>query len=234
MGLVNDGGVRAVNDKAARPTGSGDVLINVAGLAVVVALLAIGIAYAIDGLDRRTATSASPTPAVDMAANVAGVALKVPAPWLKDPDAPASAFSDRLDLSVAIDLGDKLVPMTLTLVSRTRARASAALVDSVYLQHFGPEELGGVPGLIGKPLTGGAGYDGETVWYDPIRLNPFAAKCAAPLGAETSGRCLRTLVLDSGLAAIVAFPDTALAAWRDFDVPLAALLERIGAGRPLG
>ena len=217
-------------DKVVSPR---DAIANLAAIALAVALLAVGIAYGIDALGRNAGQadeSASAKALVTV--NVSGVALAVPSKWLRFGDRPESAFSDRLDLDLELDLGGKVaVPVTLTFVPKTRAKASSALLDSVYLQHFGKAERDGIPGLIGKPLNGDTGFQGETVWYDPIRVNPFVAKCAAPVGSDDAVSCLRTLALDSGLAAILGFPDTVLGLWRSFDAPLAALFEKIGAGR---
>lgn len=224
-----------MNNGAEKPAGLGDVMTNVLGLIVITAFVAIGLAYAIDALNRRAGTDrGTDVPVAMVPVNVSGVALSVPAPWLKYPEQLESAFADRLDLSVTLELGSEPVSVTLTLLPKTRVRSSAALIDSVYLQHFTGDERRGAPGLIGKPLTGGEGYDGETVWYDPIRFNPFVAKCAPPLDAEKSGSCLRTLILDSGLAVIVDFPDTALKDWREFNAPLASTLTSVGAGALVG
>ncbi len=214
---------------------SREVLWNLSVLALIVALMAIGIAYGVDTLTRNTGdTEQSATASTLVPVNVAGVALSVPDSLLRFSNRPDADFSDRLDLVVALDLGGPApVSASLTLLPRARTQASAILLDTVYLKHFSSKEIHGVPGLVGKPLTGGDGYDGETVWYDPIRADPFVAKCAPPLGDATEGTCIRTLVLDSGLSAILGFPQSALISWRQFDAPLLDILNRIGAGTVL-
>lgn len=212
-----------------------DALTNVLAIAIAVALAAIGLAYALDALNRKNAETDSTTRFFAMVpVNVSGVELEIPSNWLRFSSQPETPFSDRLDLALPLDFsGATPVQITLTIVPRARVRASSTLLDSVYLQHFSAEETPGVPGLVGKPLAGGEGYQEETVWYDPIRINPFVAKCAPPLAKDEQGICLRTLVLDSGLAAILGFPETALQEWRRFDALLATVFDRIGAGEIL-
>ncbi len=214
-----------------RPAGH---LTNFLAIGIVVALVAVAIAYGIDAVGRRSERLAQADALLaTVPVNVSGVALTVPAAWLRFPEQPGSDFSDRLDLALSLDIdAETRLPVTLSLVPKARARASSALLDTVFLQHFSKEELSNaVPGLIGKPLTGSEGYQGETVWYDPIRQDPFTAKCTSPLAEDGANACLRTLVLDSGLSATFGFSEAALADWRKFDMPLAAMLERIGAGR---
>src|SRR5690606_36522236 len=87
----------------------------------------------------------------------------------------------------------------------------------------------GVPGLVGKPLKAAEGYSGETVWYDPLSPAPFVAKCASGVTPDKPDRCLRTIHLRTGIAAVLSFDATALAGWRNFDEELALWLGQIGA-----
>ena len=224
-----------MSEQTAKTAAQRDVLANLVMLALIVVLVALGAAYGIDALSRAS-NSASTDAASDLRVpvNVAGVALNVPEAALRTGQQTGSAFADRLDLRIPLTLAeDTTLPFDLTLMPKARARASAALLDSVYLQHFTGAEKRGVPGLIGKPLTGGDGYDGETVWYDPISADPFTAKCAPPIAEGDDGTCMQVLVLDSGLSAILGFPESALQHWRAFDAPLKAVFEDLGAGTPL-
>lgn len=215
----------------------GDVLANLVGLVLIVALLAVGAAYGIDALNRKKDMQEhGEADQAVVTTNIAGVVIAAPSVALKNPGDLGESFQDRLDLVLPLPSTTNAEDWTIgvTLVPKTRARASSALLDTVYLKHFSAEEVGGVAGLIGKPLIGGDGYDGETVWYDPIAAKPFAAKCDAPIEGEEDSRCVRTLVLDSGLAAIVTFRAAALADWRNFDAALIGFFERIGAGHISG
>jgi hypothetical protein len=120
--------------------------------------------------------------------------------------------------------------IVVDLVPRSGVRASAHLLDSVYLHLFQSGEVSGGPtGLIGKPLRPAEGYSSEVVWYDPISAEPFVAKCAAATERARAADCLRTVYLAPALAAIYRFPADALAGWRSMDELLLAQLRRIGA-----
>ena len=108
-------------------------------------------------------------------------------------------------------------------------RASSGLLDAVYLHQFEDGTIGGVPGLVGKRLMSRDGYAGESVWYDALSPDPFVAKCLDPISDTTAGRCVRTVQLPSGLAAIYTFDATALPYWRQFDSAMADWLEHAGA-----
>ena len=108
-------------------------------------------------------------------------------------------------------------------------RPSASLLDGVYLHQFQQAQLTGPVGLIGKPLQAGDGYEGETVWYDPLTSSPFVAKCQAPIVEDAPGKCLRSVYLGPGIAAVYAFDQDVLTNWRKFDAELHPLLDKIGA-----
>ena len=233
--MVNGGKGGCVGSRTGRMAESREVLVNLLGLVLIVALIFVGIAYGIDALSRAQdqGTTASGNQA-RVSVNISGVALSVPAADVRRGSGTGATFSDRVDLALTLDLAEAApLPITMSLVPKARAQASAALLDSVFLKRFSAEEKRGAPGLVGKPLVGGDGYDGETVWYDPIGIDPFTAKCAPPLPGESSGACVRTLVLDSGLSAVLDFSEAALHHWRQFDAPLRAYLADIGAGTPV-
>ena len=227
-------GIRRRARGTARPPAAKEsgYLTNLLAMTIVLALVAIAVAYGIDAAGRTTREHQARAALATVPVNVSGVALTVPTAWLRFPEQPNSAFSDRLDLAMDLELADGLpLPITISLVPKARARASSALLDTVFLKHFSAEERHGVPGLIGKPLTGSESYASETVWYDPIRQDPFTAKCTTPVGEDDTDTCLRTLRLESGLSAIIGFSEAGLARWRQFDAPLADLFARIGAGK---
>ena len=68
----------------------------------------------------------------------------------------------------------------------------------------------------------------ETIWYDALSADPFVAKCAAPVAEGTAARCLRTVYLGPGLAAVYAFSADVLENWKRFDPEIRALLTKIG------
>lgn len=197
-------------------------------IAVLVALVALGIAYAVDAAG-RAARHAEPQGVVTR--TIGGTTLRIPADWLSPNDHSSGGFAKEIDLSVTLPLGAKGADTSIdiSLMPRSRVRPSASLLDGVYLHQFMPEQLSGPPGLVGKPMMATEGYEGETVWYDPIGQSPFAAKCQAPLAADQPGRCLRAIYLGANVAAVYSFDDTVLANWRRFDAALHPILAQIGA-----
>ncbi|KKB84057.1 hypothetical protein VW29_12405 [Devosia limi DSM 17137] len=204
---------------------------NLAGIAVLVLLLAVGAAYVID--DRgRAARIAQPDPADQriVMLTLSGKDLSIPASWFRYDEQMRPGFSRQVDLQVRLGQdGGTPLSVDVTLLPRSRARPSSALLDAVYLHQFNGETLAGVPGLVGKPLQQANGFAGETVWYDALAADPFVAKCMASIQAEAPARCLRTVYLSSGIAAVYAFDATALPGWRSFDIEMKNWLEPIGA-----
>ena len=205
---------------------------NLAGIAVLVLLMAVGLAYLVDRAGR---SSAPVQPALGdgeiVQQTIAGRELDIPAAWFRYGEQIKSGFASQIDLRFLLQLepGMAPLPVGVTLLPRSRARASSALLDAVYLHQFEDGMKGGVPGLVGKSLVSRDGYAGETVWYDPLSPVPFVAKCAAAVTPGRPDQCLRTIHLQSGLAAVLSFDATALPSWRQFDQELALWLGQIGA-----
>lgn len=202
---------------------------NLGVIALLVALGGIGAAYVITGAERagRPATAGAP-----VTRTIAGATLTIPAAWMSGTnDSGGNGFARQVDLALNLPLGPggAMRSIDVTLTQRSRVRPSAALLDGVYLHQFLPGELSGPAGLVGKPMAAAEGYEDETVWYDPLSPAPFVAKCQSPIVAGEPGRCLRTVYLSSGIAAIYGFGDDVLESWKSFDAVLAGPLKRIGA-----
>lgn len=212
--------------------GRDQVAYNLAGIAVLVLLAAVGVAYAIDQAGRN-AQPVQPqlTDANRVTQTVAGQELAIPASWFRFGEDMKSGFASQVDLTLRLSLDPQQTPFAVeaTLLPRSGARASSALLDAVYLHQFADETVGGIPGLVGKPLLASEGYAGETVWYDPLSPAPFVAKCAAAPEPTRPDRCLRTIHLSNGLAAVLSFDIQALRAWKNFDAELGLWLGQIGA-----
>lgn len=210
----------------------GTVGYNLAGITLLVLMLAVGGAYVVDQAGR---TARPPLPDVNdadtLTQTIAGRELAIPTRWFRYGEQVRNGFASQVDLNLRLDLavGEPPVPVQLTLLPANRARSSSTLLDAVYLHHFAETRASGVPGLVTQPLVASGGYDGETVWYDPLSGSPFVAKCMAPIEPGAEERCLRTVHLPTGLAAIFSFDRTALAHWRQFDAAAAVWLGRIGA-----
>jgi hypothetical protein len=201
---------------------------NLGLIAVGAAILGLGLAYLLNGAARPHTEAAISAGMV--ARSLGGTALTIPANWLTEP-ADGESFAKQVDIALTLPLGPSGSPrrIDVTLTQRSRVLQSAALLDGVYLHEFQADQLTGPPGLIGKPLVSKDGFENETVWYDPINPAPFVAKCAAPITNGSPGRCLRTVYLGPGIAAVYRFDEDTLSNWRKFDAEMHPLLDRIGA-----
>lgn len=205
---------------------------NLAAIAIVLALLGLGAAYLIDAAGRGARLQAHRLDTeTTLTRTLGGRDLEIPLSWFRYEEQRVEGFAKQIDLRFELPLGvdDANEPVDVTLLPRSRARPSAALLDGVYLHQFLPEQLNGPLGLVGKPLRSDEGYADEAVWYDALSANPFVAKCSKPVATSLVGQCLRTVYLGTGIAAVYAFPETALAHWREFDTFLRARLGQIGA-----
>jgi hypothetical protein len=217
---------------AHRQTGHASLAYNLAGIAVLVLLLAVGAAYLIDELGRA---SRAPAPSLDdsdpILQTISGRELSIPTAWFRYGEQIRNGFTNQIDLRVLYspEGAEAALPVDITLLPRSRARASARLLDGVYLHQFEDRTLGGVPGLVGKPMISSNGYAGESVWYDALSPNPFVAKCVEPVAPDGAAQCVRTVYLPSGIAAVYTFDATFLQSWRQFDTEMERWLSHIGA-----
>lgn len=233
--MVNFGDLRgkpSVSDTLpSRPdSDAGPSLYGLVVVAMVVAILGLGAAYATGAwLDAAREEPHNPALAATHLVTIGAQHYVVPAALMSDPIQRRDGFSDRLDMALIMPLGPdgSLTPVDVTIMPRGRMRTSAGLLDSVYLLQFAPAQLQGAPGLVGKPLSGDAGTNGETVWYDPLSPTPFVAKCTAPIIMGTEQKtCIRTVQLSDRNTAVFAFEPSVLYNWRNFD----SAVENIMAG----
>lgn len=217
-----------------RHPGHSSLAYNLAGIAVLVLLMAVGAAYMIDELG---GAAQAPLPRLSDAdpvqQTISGRELSVPSTWFRYGEQIRDGFTDQIDLRIRFS-PDTALPsqsVDVTLLPRSRARASSSLLDHVYLHQFEDASIGGVPGLVGKPMRDSNGYNGETVWYDALSPDPFVAKCLEPISEEGTAQCVRTVYLPSGIAAVYTFDATVLQSWRQFDAEMERWLAPIGAWR---
>ena len=204
---------------------------NLAGIALLVLMGAVGLAYLVDELGRQARIAPPSLEAGNtVSQTISGRELAIPESWFRYGEQLKPGFTDQIDLRIAFTVPTGLsLPVDVTLLPKSRAPTSAALLDTVYLHQFDGETIGGVLGLIGKPMTAGSGYQGETVWYDALSPNPFVAKCVEPVAGMSGTKCVRTVYLPSGIAATYTFDAAALQSWRQFDAQMEPWLIRIGA-----
>jgi hypothetical protein len=200
---------------------------------LVLVLGGLALAYAIEAArhQRREPAHRADTTTV-LTRTLSGRELTIPRSWFRYPEQAADGIARQIDLHLALPLGPGGTPrkVDVTLLPRSAVRSSARLLDNVYLHLFEAAQLEGPPGLVGKPLTGKGGYEGEIVWYDPLSSDPFVAKCSTLPTTGTQPSCLRTVHLAPGIAAIYTFGADLLANWRDFDAAMRVPLEQMGIG----
>lgn len=211
---------------ASAKDGGHSIGFNLGAIALIVAVLGLGAAYAIDAAGR-----AAPAQSAPVKRTLGGHELLIPSAWLREDAERSEGFAKQVELRLVLPLGPEAAQRAIdvTLVPRSRVRSSASLLDGVYLHQFMPEQLDGPPGLVGKPLVASEGFAHETVWYDPLSPSPFVAKCMAPVADGAAGKCLRTVLLAPGIAAVYAFDDDVLVNWRAFDARVQRPLAEIGA-----
>lgn len=207
-------------------TNSTSVGYRLAIIAIAAGLAGLTLAYGIDMME-RTARSAPPTGMI--VRGIGGVELQIPAAYFRDQEERSEGFTDEINLVAHLPLGaaGRESTVNVTLLPRSRARPSSALLDAVYLHQFAAAQLSGPPGLVGKPLVASEGFSGETVWYDALNADPFVAKCMAPLAPGEPTQCLRT-VLYGNVAAVYSFNEDVLVNWRAFDADIAPWLAGMG------
>ena len=204
---------------------------NLAGIAIVLALGGLGLAYAIDAAGKHSTGGTGATGGSALVRTLGATELEIPAAWFRAGTEQGAGFAKQIDLAVSLPLGPEGAAreVEVTLMPRSRIRPSASLLDGVYLHQFMPEQLSGPVGLIGKPMVAREGFENETVWYDALASSPFVAKCSAPVAEGQPGRCLRAVYLGPGIAAVYGFDVDVLDNWRKFDAQMHPLLTQIGA-----
>ncbi len=221
----------AASPHSARQAGP-PVLSNLAALAIGLVAGGVVLAYGIDHWSRGAPTPASLGDAGPMLVQkLGGRELSIPLTWLRYGVPEGEGFASQVDLELPVTFEGSETPalVSVTLLPRSRARPSAVLLDGVYLHQFGDTVDTSIPGLVGKPLLGTDGFAGETVWYDALSADPFAAKCMESVAGRGEARCLRTVVLPSGIAATYDFSAGLLPHWESFDAALLPWLSRINA-----
>lgn len=194
----------------------GPIGFNLLAILTATALLGLGLAYLVDRAGR--AANEAPMAEGTITRGIGGVELKIPAAFFRNDEQRSEGFADEIELLARLPLGadGRDMAIEVTLLPRSRARPSSILLDGVYLHQFENEQLSGPPGLVGKPLAASEGFAGETVWYDALSVDPFVAKCLAPIVPDEPTQCLRTVVYGN-VAVVYSFGDDVLMNWRQFD-----------------
>ncbi len=221
----------AASSVSSKSQGAQGFVYNLSAIALVAALIGLALAYAIDAAGRQARVPPHRTDAeTTLSRSLGGSELQIPLSWFRYAEDRVEGFAKQIDLHLIVPIGPGGARrgVDVTLVPRSAVRPSARLLDGVYLHMFTDEEREGPSGLVGKPLRRAEGFETETVWYDPLSADPFVAKCSDPIASGKS-RCLRTVQLAPGVAAVYAFDAELLERWRDFDGLMRPMLVRIGA-----
>jgi hypothetical protein len=220
-------------DSAAKPVRAGapSVGFNLSAIMLALILGGLALAYAIDAASRDLRRPAHRADSeTTLTRTIGGKELTIPLSWFRYAEEQADGFAKQVDLHFTLPLGPNGAAreVEVTLLPRSTVRPSAKLLDGVYLHMFEPTQIEGPVGLVGKPLSGKDGYEGEVVWYDPLSADPFVAKCTPPVAGGAQPSCLRAVHLAPGIAAVYAFSADLLPSWRQFDPEVRNWLDRIG------
>ncbi len=207
-----------------------DVGFNLIAITFIIAAIGLAIAYFIDNYTKKTPNLPSlyeTSPKLNKI--IAGQKLAIPSSWFRFSDQRHEEFSKQIDLHFTLNLGKNNAPMEvyLTISPIREALPSSVLLDSVYIRQFKSEQLKGINGLIGKPLKPSKGYGLETIWYDPININPFVAKCLKPIAGQSEQKCIRTISISNKISATFMFNFELLDNWKNFDSEAYKWFEKI-------
>jgi len=204
---------------------------NLAALALILAMTGIGIAY---WLNDYTPTVIENVPSVYepplVVKTLNNSTMQIPDSWLNILTQNIQENVQTIDLVLKISIAEQEepTPFNLRISEAIRAEPSTNLLDSVYVLRFSQEQIGGINGLVGKPLRAEDGYNSETIWYEPISDNPFVAKCIDLEASGTALNCLRTIRLNSQLSATYQFAQNQLEYWHMMDDAILPLMAQIG------
>ncbi len=210
-------------------------LFNLLAIALLLALAGLGAAYLLVAA-AKTAQISKPSswsePLIRL--NLAGAELTIPRSWMRTSSGENGQDNVQADLQVDLELnlqfapGAKPYPVRLRLIAAAKVQPSSYLLDTVYMRQFSSRQKNTIAGLVGKPLKPREGFQGETVWYDPLSPNPFVAKCLDESLNSTEAGCLRTVQMTRRLAVIYRFDADLLAHWKNFDATMQPILAQIG------
>ncbi|MCF4098732.1 hypothetical protein [Maritalea mediterranea] len=194
-------------------------------LMALLSIVGLGIIYGLEALEPEK-TEIDP----DFVGEKQQVALGfgevfVPNNWLVAPMGEGQHAVETLQLLIPIQLETKVVEVPVDLVPASRTTPSAYLLDALYIHRFASEPARYENGLVGRKLKDGEGYQNESVWYDPLRPQPFVAKCVEPVDESVEvPNCLETKLVTRRVAAMIKFPAQYLPQWKMFDAQMRAKL----------
>lgn len=201
------------------------VIMNTLFLMALLSIVGLGIIYGIDAL-KPEKERVDPNFIAEKRQVALGFGeIFVPQNWLASSIGEGQRAIERLELLIPVQLENEVAQINVDLVPASRTTPSAFLLDALYIHRFSSDPAIYRHGLVGRRLKDGDGYKNESVWYDPLRPQPFVAKCVDTLAEEFKApNCLETKLVDKRVAAIIKFPEQYLPQWKEFDAQMRAKL----------
>lgn len=224
--MVNAEGRKLTQKKARKRSKKQNVIMNTLFLMALLSIIGLGIIYAIEALKPEKATIDPNYVAEKRALTLGFGEIFVPQNWIASSIDDEQRALENLSLLIPVQLQDQVAEVPVDLVPASRTTPSAYLLDALYIHRFSSDPAQYAHGLVGRTLKDGEGYENESVWYDPLRPQPFVAKCVAPLDETVqTPNCLETKLVTKRVAAVIKFPEQYLPQWKAFDAQMRAKLE---------
>lgn len=224
--MVNAERWKLARKKSKKQQQKQSVVMNTLFLMALLSILGLGIIYAIDALEPEKERVDPNFIAEKRQVTLGFGEVYVPQNWLASTLDDTQRALESLELLIPIQLETEVAEINVDLVPASRTTPSAYLLDALYIHRFSSDPATYQYGLVGRRLKDGEGYKNESVWYDPLRPQPFVAKCVEPLAEEFKApNCLETKLVNKRVAAIIKFPEQYLPQWKEFDAQMRAKLK---------
>lgn len=198
---------------------------NTLFLMALLSILGLGIIYAIEALKPERVPLDPDYVAEKRALTLGFGDVYIPQNWIASRIADDQRALENLSLLIPVQVQGQVEEVPVDLVPASRTTPSIYLLDALYIHRFSADPALYVHGLVGRTLKNGEGYENEMVWYDPLRPQPFVAKCVEPLDKTVkTPNCLETKLVTKRVAAVIKFPEQFLPDWKAFDAQMRAKL----------
>ena len=210
-------------------------------LVAVVGVVALGVTAVAVRLRLQPDRTAAEAPAGPVAVTVAGTALTVPSTLIRFAMQRRAGEQARLDLAAtwpdlapvrpppvggeAEPAADAPPVLYLGIEQRGTDLDMSGRLGTVYVRFLLPEPLDAPPGLDGRRLAKGSGYEDEELYFEPGAVRPFVARCFPLVPGTAPGTCLTDFNVGDRLNVSVRFPKALLADWQVLDKATRALAE---------
>ena len=198
-------------------------------LAAAAALAAVAVGFVAFILWPRWPGPIAPPDVPSLPITIGGLVFNVPPAAIRVPVQRHPGPQDQIDLAF---LWPELTPpdpaekpalreplsnidrLFLSLAGATSTLPAAERFREIYPRYFGEGEFPGPDGLVVKRFRDGTPYQGDDLFYDPAKPDPFMARCSRPGAGDTPGMCLFERRIGGTVDVTVRFPRDWLADWR--------------------